>query len=600
MASAGHSDATIVWDRFRSRRHPGIADGVAGVLLGAECVWAVVAALAAVATTLWAFGGADLLTGRPVKFTGDAVFHYALAKMVLEDSWTWHSSRLGAPFGSTMAAFGVGLPVESALMNVLALSTDDAITLLNRTWVLLVGLTALSSHAAFRLLGLPRSAALVCGCLFATGPCVLLRHVAHFNLHCGFVALPLAAAVLVAGGGIAGLQPRTFVFVCLGCLLAGLGYVYYPFFHALVLAFALGLAWLTGRRAGLRRGLVCLLVLLVAAAANLLPTLVARAREGSAPALDYKHPAEADVFALRPRDLLVPSGASLIPPLAAIGRRVEAIDWPLTNENRHAKLGICGSLGFLVGFAVLAGCRPPVPPDLAAATRAAAALILFLVLLAVSGGFGSIFNAFVSPQIRCYNRVAPLVLFLSLLISGSCLTNMLAGRHRAVTGCAWAAMLAFGLVEQNVVAATRGLAASTQEERAALEPFVESLEASLPPAATICMLPFTPFPGDSGSGRMEPYDHAKPWLFSARARWSWPVFGSRHASLVAACGDPATPGFVGRLRRAGYSHVWLDMHGRPEEVESLTRAIDAAVATPPRTDSRGRYRVYDLSAVPAG
>jgi hypothetical protein len=78
------------------------------------------------------------------------------------------------------------------------------------------------------------------------------------------------------------------------------------------------------------------------------------------------------------------------------------------------------------------------------------------------------------------------------------------------------------------------------------------------------------------------------------------VFGSRHASLVAACGDPATPGFVGRLRRAGYSHVWLDMHGRPEEVESLTRAIDAAVATPPRTDSRGRYRVYDLSAVPAG
>lgn len=600
MASAGHSDTTIAWGGLRSRRHHGIAHGAAAAVLEADSVWAVVAALAAVATTLWAFGGADMLTGRPVKFTGDAVFHYALAKMVLEDSWTWHSSRLGAPFGSTMAAFGVGLPVESALMNVLALSTDDAITLLNRTWVLLVGLAAMSGHAAFRLLGLPRSAALVCGCLFATGPCVLLRHVAHFNLHCSFVPLPMAAAVLVAGGGIAGLRPRTFALVCLGCLLAGLGYVYYPFFHALVLAFALGLAWLTGRRDGLRRGLACLLVLLVAAAANLAPTLVARAREGSGPAVDLKHPAEADIFALRLRDLIVPAGTSLIPPLAAIGRRVEAIDWPLTNENRHAKLGLIGSLGFLVGLAALAGYRPPVPPELDSATRAAASLTLFLVLLAVAGGFGSLFNALVSPQIRCYNRVAPLLLFLALLISGGCLTRMLRGLRPAARGCVWAMVLAFGVVEQNVEAKTRSLAAGAREERAVLEPFVRSLEASLPPAANICMLPFTPFPGDGGSGRMEPYDHAKPWLFSARVRWSWPVFGSRHVSLVAACGDPATPGFVGRLRRAGYSHVWLDMHGRPEEVEPIQQAIDATVATPPQTDSRGRYRVYDLSAMPAG
>jgi len=112
MASAGHPDSTTPWGRFAGRQHHGIADSAA-VLLPADIVSAATAALVAIAATLWAFGGADILTGRPVKFTGDAVFHYALAKMVLDESWTWHSSRLGAPFGSTMAAFGVGDPEKA-------------------------------------------------------------------------------------------------------------------------------------------------------------------------------------------------------------------------------------------------------------------------------------------------------------------------------------------------------------------------------------------------------------------------------------------------------------------------------------------------------
>lgn len=599
MAIAGHPDAHAVHGRPMVESPRVIADCIKAVARHDDIAWAAAAALVAVGTTLWAFGGVDILAGRPVKFSGDAVFHYALAKMVLDEGWTWHASRLGAPFGSTIAAFGVSLPVESALMNLVALTTDDAIALLNRTWLLLIGIAAMSGHAAFRLLGLPRLAAFACGCLFATGPCSLLRHVAHFNLHSAFVPLPTAAAVLIAGGGISALRRRSFHLLCLGCLAAGLGYVYYPFFHSLVIASAITVAWLTARHDSLRRGIACLLVLAGAAAVNLAPTLVARSHAGPTASLDYKHAAEADVFALRLRDLIMPSSHSPLPPLAAIGRRIEAIEWPLVNENRHAKLGLVGALGLLLAFAVLAGCAPAVPSHLAASARAAATLLLILLLLAMAGGLGSIFNTFVSPQIRCYNRVAPLLLFLSLLISGGYVARILRGRTRVLAGCAWTAVVAFGLIDHNVVAVTRSLAADTRRERDSLEPFVRSIETSLPPAATVCMLPFTPFPADGGSGRMQPYDHAKPWLFSSRARWSWPTFGAKQESLAKACGDARTPGFVGRVRRAGFSHAWLDMHGRAEEVASLARALDTAVAVPPRTDPAGRYRVYDLTASPA-
>ena len=557
-----------------------------------EPVLAALAAAIVVATIVLACGGGDMLGGRPISLSPDAVYHYAIAKTVLVDGWSWHASRLGAPFGCDLVAFGLNLPLESAVMRLVSLTTGDPVALLNRTWVIFCGLAAVNAYAGFRLLDLPRAVALVCACLFATTPYVFFRSVEHFNLHCAFLPVPVAAAVLTVTGGLRDLGPRTWLGVCGGCLLLGLGFIYYSCFLAVLFIHALAIAWLTGRTAGIARGTACLAAVVAGAAVNLAPVAVSWATAGKPAELAYRTPQDADLFALRIRDLILPSEFTPVPGLRAIGRKVAKTAWPLPTESRIAKIGTVAAVGFVICLWVLVGLAPPGERRHAAAVRAAAVLTLVLVMVGTLGGFGSIFNLFVSPVIRCYNRVAPALAFLALIPVGSLLDAACRGRAAARATALLAAVLGFGLVEQNTAEPLRAAAAAHRAERDRVEAFVRDVERDTTPADTVLMLPATAFPVDHGCGDLPAYDHAKAYLFSGRLRWSWPVFGSRQRALLESLGPGTAPGFVAHARAAGFTHAWLD--GRGTGAADLQAALEAGGAELAQADDR--YRFYRLAA----
>jgi len=560
-----------------------------------EALLAAIAATIVVTTVILACGGGDAVGGRPISLSPDALFHYALAKTVLTDGWSWHASRLGAPFGCDLVAFGLDLPLESVLMKVMSLTTADAVALLNRTWVVLCGFAAVNAYMAFRLLDLPRGVALVCGCLFATTPYVFLRSVEHFNLHVAFVPLPVAAAVLVVTGGLRDLGRHAWLGVWGGCLIAGLGFIYYPFFLALLFGHAIAIAWLTGRSAGIPRGAACLAALVVGGAINLAPVAFTWAVAGKPAELAYRTPQDADLFALRIRDLILPSEFTPIPGLRSIGRKVAKTAWPLPTESRIAKIGTVPAVGFVICLWVLVGLVPPGASRHAAAVRAAAALTLVLVMLGTLGGFGSIFNLFVTTAIRCYNRVAPLLAFLALIPVGSILEAACRSRPGPRAVALLAAVLAFGLVEQNAAEPIRVAAAENRTERDRVEAFVREAERDTSGTAAVLMLPATAFPVDHGCGDLPAYDHAKASLFSSRLRWSWPVFGSRQRALRDALAAAGTSGLVPAAREAGFTHAWLDRRGT--DADDLEDALEAGGAQLARSDDR--YRFYRLPAVEA-
>ena len=553
------------------------------------------AAAVAVAAVIVACGGLDILGGRPLKFEGDAVLHSVVAKIATDDGWTWRGSRWGAPDGFPLAAFGLQLPVETVIMKLVALATDDPITVLNGTWLTLIGIAALDAYAAFRLLGLERMAAFVCAALFAASPHAYLRNVTHLNLHAAFVPVPTALAVLAASGRLAELDRRTFLAAGAATGLAAIGYVYYPFFYTILFVSALLIAGLSGRRESLRRGLACMAVIIVAGGANLVPTLAARAAEAPLAGLDYKRPEEADVYGLRLRDLVMPSAVSRIPPLAAVGRRVDAVAWPLPGESRHAKQGLAATIGMLAALTALFGWRPASDERQTANLRAAACLIVALVFVAVPGGLGSIFNTFVTAEFRCYNRLVTLVSFLGLAALGIALATAFTRLPQRVAAAAWLVVLACGLIDQDVAAAIRGRAAETTAERHTLAAFVAEVEATLPPRTRIWTLPATGFPVDTASGAMREFDHAKPGLFSRLLTWSWPSFGGRAARLAAEIGDGTTAASIARGRDAGFTAIWLDAAGDPAVVAATDRAIGTAGGRLVRQSNDRRYRIYDLS-----
>jgi hypothetical protein len=574
----------MVMDQPHSKPQPVRLD-----LLAAAC-----AAILASTTIIVACGGFDVLTGRPIRFRGDAVFHYSLAQAVLDDGWTWHAHRLGAPSGFDFLAFGLNLTLESAVLWLFSFTTDDCIALLNRVWILLCGVSAANAYAAFRLLGLSRVASLVCGCLFATIPYVYYRSVGHFNLQVAFVPIPTAAAVLVLSDSLRGLTRRAWLVVLGSCFLVGLGFIYYAFFTCLLMTYAAVIAWLTGKTGSIRRGLLCLAAVVVGAAMSLTPVAIDWARHGKPAELNDRLPEQADMFALRPRDMIMPDAESPIPGLRELGASIDQVPWPNNTESRFAKLGTFGAIGFLICLVVLAGVRPPGDPSHAVVIRAAASCVLMLVLVGVGGGFGSIFNVLVTPVIRCYNRVLPHLAVLSLLPIGSLLHAAMHSCRRGgiATGLA-GAILACGLIEQNTAHKIRSEAPRLREERADLKAFVHAVEHASRPNAAVFMLPPTRFPNDPSNGTMLPYEHAKAFLFSRHLRWSWPIFGAPQQAMLSSVGQASDPEFLRRLRAAGFDYAWIDR--RSETAERDEAAVAAGGGRLIQSDRTGRYGFYDLT-----
>ena len=199
-----------------------------------------------------------------------------------------------------------------------------------------------------------------------------------------------------------------------------------------------------------------------------------------------------------------------------------------------------------------------------------------------------------TPQFRCYNRVVPLVAFLSLAALGTWLSAAVARMPRRAGVAVWLGVLLFGLIEQDVAAAIRSRASEASAERRELAAFVADVEQARPDLTTVWMLPATGFPVDGGSGAMREFDHARPILFSKRLRWSWPAFGCRWERLATEIGDGSTTASVERAASAGFDAVWLDRAGNERAVVAAGDAIIAAGGTLVRESPDGRYSVYSL------
>ncbi|MBS0630718.1 MAG: hypothetical protein JSS11_02310 [Verrucomicrobia bacterium] len=542
-------------------------------------------------------GGLGWLNGVPVQFTGDASYSYTYAKAVLQSGWNWFTPYLGAPFGFPLIAFPSTLTYETIIMSVLRFTTHDPVTLLNRTWAVCLCLAGFFAYASFRMLGVRRALSFALGTLFAIIPYAFYRNVAHFSLEFSLISLPCALVILTLSNETGALSRQRFACLAFATALLGLGYIYYTFFICFLLAAAIVIAALRGHgRRSILRTLLCLALLLCVTLANLAPTLVHWSSHGKAPNMDYKNPAESELYALRIRDLVLPDQFSPIPPLAAAGKKSAEVPWPISNENTSAKIGTIGAIGFVLALFVLFGAQPRASEGDGMRRNAAAVALLLLLLLSVPGAFGSIFNLFVSADIRAYNRVAPLVGFVSLFMLGSWMDSILprTGFKAGIAILVAVVFVVFGYFDQDVSARWRNMLGGNAAAADRLRHSIKHLETALPKDSMIFMLPLTGFPPDWDHGPMESYDHAKPTLFSHSLRWSWPQFSLKHESWLNLLGSPSNKLFYERLRQSGFTHVWIDHFGMQGQDAAVAAALQSAGAKPLQTDLPDRYAIYEL------
>jgi phosphoglycerol transferase len=518
------------------------------------------------------------------------------SKSTVDNGWWWSNSSLGAPFALDELAYPSNSNVDQAIVWAISRVVRNASAAVNLTWIVVVVLSGVFATWCMRELGASTISSTVAGTLFALNPYALYRDIDHFGLVIYLVPFPCAAALLLASGR----PPQRWYWkgaavVVAGCALLAFNFVYYAFFGA----FCIGVGALVGYLAHrdkriLAAGSMGIVVISACTFLNLAPSFYSWSRHGKPIVMLDKLPAESEIYGLKIRQLISPVFEHPFPPFRRWVVKEAAARFPIENENVTARLGLVGALGFLGLLALLFLPETILPraPALLGASR----LTLAAVLLSTVGGFGSLFNLFVSPDIRAYNRMLPFIEFFSLMAVALAVDSLFTTRRARIAAAV--VVLAVGMGDQGQAARHLNVQYDTiAAEISGLDAFVRRLESALPDHAMIFQLPLRTYLNETGVARMMPYDHLKPYMVSRTLRFSYPASSNEQVRWQQTMSRLDLRQLTFRLAAEGFSAILVDRYGYPDNGDAATAAILRTVGDHRVIAETNRYVALNIRAL---
>jgi phosphoglycerol transferase len=548
---------------------------------------------------LWR-GDLSIPLGATSSSNSDVVFTSMMVKTLIDHGWYLQNPDLGAPFAQNMQDFPL---VDSALMliiKLLAVVFPSYGAAINSFFILTFPLSALSAFFVLRYYKVSTLSAAVCGLLYAFLPYHFLRSVAHLMLSAYFM-VPIAVLLAVEmwsktppffEQGALRWSLRS-ALLLLACVLIGSTGVYYAFFACFFIAIAALSSYVSRHEfKALASGALVVGLIAGTVALNIAPSILYNAQHGRNAEVAVRGASEAEYFAMKMTQLVLPVGGHRLPLFQQISQKYAG--FPLPNEG-SATLGIVGSIGFLSLLVMLLRTGRLFE----SLGQRLALLNLGGILLGTVGGLGVLFAIFVSPSIRAYNRISVFIAFFALF-QAALMIDWLRNRY-AAQGWKLAAarlgllvLLAVGILDQTTPFfvpphdQSRELFAHNRR-------YIQSIEASLPKGSMIFQLPYVPFPENPPVHGMLDYDHFQAYLHSKDLKWSYGGLKGRpgdlwQRNLVTKPIDEV----LETLAIAGFNGLYIDRYGYPDRAEDLEAKLQKLLGVPPLVSPNERLSFFDL------
>jgi phosphoglycerol transferase len=573
-------------------------------------VAAVVGTLAVLTVTLQLWN-ADLTV--PFGYGGgDGMMYLMLVQSTLDNGWFLDNDRLGAPDGQNLRDFPLPDVLHFGAIKLLGRVFKNPAVVTNLYFLLPFPLTALTSYFALRRFRLGRLAAVVASVLYACAPYHFWRMIGHPMLAVYYM-LPLATWIIVRlyQGRSPFLQTvpdgvrarwRVWNWQAAGailvCALTGIAGVYYAFFTCFfLLAASIKAAFRHRQWRHIGSAAILILVIASVCAAAVAPNILYIARNGK----NYetrREPYEADFYSLNVSEMLLPIASHRIPALARLREKYYLP--PRTAKGEAASispLGLVASVGFLWLVGRFLWRRREKEDRV---EDALAYLTVAAVALGTIGGFGTSFNFYLSPMIRCYNRLSIYIAFFALaglfLMVQRLVRRRVAGKWSfAAYAAGLGAVLLLGAFDQTATAFVPNYTEAKKQFVMDAE-FGKRMEAALPVRAVVYQLPYVRFPESPPVHNLQDYELFRPYLHTHALRWSYGAVRGREASRrQAALAERPLADSLPVLADAGFNAVYLDRaafedNGAAIEVE-LTRLLGAE----PQVSQTGRQVFFDMT-----
>jgi len=526
---------------------------------------------------------------------GDEMGVYALVKSIIQNGTSLVTPLEGGAAGADMFDYPYSDKLSFLLVKMIGIFVKNPYTVATLFFFLNHYLIAISGAYVCRQLKISRPMAIAVGTLYAFSPFIQLRF-CHLWLTPYFM-LPLACLVairIVEGKPFEEAEKvresRTFrkmALICYGCAFTGL---YYAYFTCAMIAAATVIRCFAEKERRWNRILYPAVLIGITGAAvaiNILPNILYWRLHGVNPAseITIRNGADAEVYGLKLTRMLLPRNFHRIP---RIWYRTNQYltNYPLTNENSTAALGLIGSIGFVMSLIMLLSGRKEY--------RTISSLNVSAFLIGTIGGIGGLLSVFINMPMRSYNRISLVIMFLSLVMAAILIENVLKRQPKAWLAAMSAIMICIGYYDQTVPWNERDYSGYE-----AMKEITDRIEAELAPGDSVYVLPYDDWPSTKipGGG----YILHTGYIESENLHWSYGAMQGRpEAEWQRLTAEEKPEEMIPKLREAGYDGIWMDTelmtrkNGDEEETQNLIDEITAATGTEPIVSKDGRVRFWKI------
>ncbi|TKJ35635.1 hypothetical protein [Blastococcus sp. CCUG 61487] len=584
--------------------------------------WVVPAGVAGLASVLFVlgFGGGPQRMKVPLG-GGDLLPAYATAQMWAEGR-PFGSTALGWPFGLELRYYPTADVLPNLVAGLVTWVTGNPFFGIHTVYALSFPATALAALWVFRVAGL-RGPWTVVGSLALTFLPYHWYRLEHLFLATMYSAVLGVGLALLVGNGTVERRLRSpgrwrfvLLLVALAVVIGGSG-VYYAAFTVLLCA-AAGV-WRLTRGVGWRDLLVAAVppvLVTVVLAVVLLPSVLYSAGQPPLQPVAERSLIDTTVYSGALVFAMLPAPFSRLPGMGVVN------DWV---NGTHESLGADGfefnemhgasNFGSLATVVALLVCAIG---GLVLARRAARAgaegrrtapsgrgelgLVLFLlavaVLFFVPWGPNFLFAYAVSPDVRAWNRLIP-VLFVLLLVAAGLVLRRLAPTLRPRLAAGLLALAMVVVVFDSVLPA-RSFFGEAAAAGAPLSgtgyTYAAALNEAVPGECGVLQLPYVEFPEVPPKQGLGNYDLLWPAITNPDKSWSFGAMKNTAASAwTAAVGDDIDAADVGPLVAGGFCAVHVDLAGYTgDDGEALTYELDRLLGAPVATGADGQWLAYEL------
>ena len=541
---------------------------------------------------------------------GDGMFFSGIVKGITDNGWYTENPFLGAPFGRELYDF----PVYSDFGNILqikflTLFFDNYAYLINFLAYIVFPMTALTTYWVLDKLSISE----VCsfGGAFCYSFSIFRIHrlnIGHFFLT-EYSLIPIAILLLIwliedehffqLEKGLFRYKRNWFgLLILLFFSVKGVYYTFFTCFFVCVIILS-RLIYKKKLKAAVP-GCMALCSMVFPLLLSYVPSFFYQRANGKNPLSPGRSPFETQEYSLEITGLFlnphpkIPGGEKLLDSYI-----------PITINIGSCYIGIVGILGFIIlifiPFIKSKNTLQKQENLLEDRISWMRHLLIFTLLLSVVGGGGAAFSAFITPQLRAYERISIFIYFFCLV--GFCLfiTFIFRVLKDKKTACRMVMVVVTGIFllalwEQSFFR-TSGTYDWTKEEFSSDKHFVQMIESSVEENAMILQLPYQQFPEMPPVENMQDYSHTRGYLHSDTLRWSYGAYKGRQTDhiLMEMTGKPINE-MVEQAREMGFQGIYVDTQGyKEEDLPALEHALNESLGSEKQISENWRLWFWKIT-----